>query len=138
MALAILKWQDSNDSVSRFQIDIGSNHFFSYEIGDGKIKQVNGLKLLEKVKYSSGLITLGEETLGRSTLEIPNHFFDRENRYIQLFSFRTSQKIGPAISDIIQLPIIPNTSTQDMALGLEVIMENQFLDFVFRTLDDFF
>jgi hypothetical protein len=106
MALAILRFQDSDGGKSRFQVDLGINRFYTYAIASDK-RQQNGLTLLQDPIYTSALIgPLPESSLGRTILEIPNDKFDRQYRLIQLTSFRTANRIGPAYSEVVQLTSI--------------------------------
>lgn len=103
MALAILRLQASEGGKSRFQIDLGRNRFYSYQIG-GEAAAQNGITLVQDPVYTSPLIgPLPESSLGRTILEVPNSKFDRQHRLIQLTSFRTADRIGPAYSEVIQV-----------------------------------
>ncbi len=102
MALAYLTFEGNDGGYRRFKIDIGKNRFYSYAIGEKESQRVDGLKMLQNRKFTSPLIgPLPESALGRAMLEIPNHHFDKDNRYVQLMSFRTKFREGPAISNII-------------------------------------
>ncbi|MDH6097494.1 hypothetical protein NWP21_01270 [Anabaenopsis sp. FSS-46] len=105
MALAILQFLDSDLSKFQFQVELGSNRFYQYRIGEGKISQINGLKLLDQPSYISPLIgPISQHPLGRTRLEIPSHLFSFQQRAIQIFSFREANGVGPAISDVVTLP----------------------------------
>lgn len=108
MALAILKWQEADDEYNHFDIDIGvTNRYYLYKIGDESIRRSRGLKQLDDPTFTSPLMgPLPEESLGREQLKIPNEQIDRQHRYVQLFSFRTAQLEGPALSDIVEVPEI--------------------------------
>lgn len=124
MALAILTWQEADGGVNHFDIDIGiTNRYYRYEIGDKTTRRSSGLKRLADPKVISSLLgPLPEESLGRKSLEIPNAEFDRTDRYVQLFSFRTAQLDGPALSAIIEVPVVnlQRESDQSTALALEL------------------
>ncbi|MFB8788517.1 MAG: hypothetical protein U7123_06630 [Potamolinea sp.] len=133
MALAILRFQDSDNNQNRFKIDIGTNRFYSYAIGDGEIEDRNGLKLLKNPKFTSPVIgPLSETTLGRTILEVPVSRFDSKNRYIQITSFHTDKQIGPAISEIVKIiPTRPNNNELPViSLSMETFMENQSVETV--------
>jgi hypothetical protein len=122
MALAILQFQDSDGEKSRFQIDLGvTNRFYSYAIARDTMQQ-NGLTLLQDPIYTSPVMgPLPESSLGRTILEVPSHRFDRQHRLIQLTSFRTPDRAGPAYSNIAQvtsigteqLPALSGAKTMD-------------------------
>ena len=124
MALAILTWQETEGGVNHFDIDIGiTNRYYRYEIGDKTTRRSSGLKRLADPKVISSLLgPLPEETLGRTSLEIPNAQLDRTHRHVQLFSFRTGQLDGPALSAIVEVPVtnLPRESNQTTALALEL------------------
>jgi hypothetical protein len=102
MALAILRFLESDGTKSRFQVELGTNRFYSYAIGGEEIQRVNGLKTLQDPIYTSPLIgPVPESNLGRTILEVPNDKCDRQHRAIQITSFRTQQRVGPAISNIV-------------------------------------
>lgn len=106
MALAILRFQESEGGKSRFQVDLGINRFYTYAIASEKTHQ-NGLPLLQDPVYVSPVIgPLAESSLGRTILEVPNHKFDRQHRLIQITSFRTADGAGPAYSEAIQVTSI--------------------------------
>lgn len=125
MALAILTWREADDESNHFDIDIGiSNRYYRYEIGDKSIRRASGLKRLADPTMTSPLLgPLPEESLGRKTLEIPNEKLDRAHRYVQLFSFRTAQLDGPALSAIVAVPAAglrrKNDDSTALALALE-------------------
>jgi len=109
MALAVIRTQDSERARHRFLIDIGKNRYYSYTIGEKAITLPNGLRVLDEPSYSSPLAgPLAEENLGRSLLEVPAHRFSRTDRYIQLMSYRTNQREGPALSNV--LPVLSRVS----------------------------
>ncbi|MEO1395814.1 MAG: hypothetical protein AAFV90_23195 [Cyanobacteria bacterium J06634_5] len=107
MALAILTWQDTDEDYAHFDIDIGiANRYYRYQIGDQSMRRENGLKRLAAPQATSSLMgPLPVESLGRESLKIPTDQLDRTHRYVQLFSFRTAQLEGPALSEIIQVPV---------------------------------
>lgn len=103
MALAILRFQESEGGKSRFQVDLGKNRFYSYQIG-GEAADQNGIRQVQDPIYTSPLIgPVPEISLGRAVLEVPNNKFDRQHRLIQLTSFRTRDRIGPAYSEVVQV-----------------------------------
>lgn len=109
MALAIFKFQDQGDTQCRFEIDLGVNRYYTYSIGSGQSRSFNDLPQLSQTSFTSPLIgPLPDSSLGRTVLEVPNQQFDRQNRFIQLSSFRTAERIGPAISEIVEINFISN------------------------------
>ena len=104
MALAFLRFQGSDEIHNRFQVDLGTNTFYFYTIGDGELLHAKGLTLIKNPKSTSPLIgPLPESNLGRTVLEVPKKDFDRQNRFIQITSFRTQTQEGPAVSDTVEV-----------------------------------
>ncbi|MGI9288461.1 MAG: hypothetical protein ACR2P1_23955, partial [Pseudomonadales bacterium] len=125
MALAILTWREADDEANHFDIDIGStNRYYRYEIGDKSARRSSGLKRLADPTVTSPLLgPLPEESLGRKILEIPNEQLDREHRYVQLFSFRTAQLDGPALSAIVDVPVAGLRRESDNATAMALELE---------------
>lgn len=132
MALAILRFQDNDGAKSRFKVDIGSNRFYIYCIGHEELQRSQGLKVLSNPKFTSPLIgPLPESSLGRTILEVPVQQFDRQNRYIQIISYRNQQRDGPAISEIIQVNAINSYNSDPvMSFSKATAMENYPVDTV--------
>ena len=110
MSLAIAQFESSNGRTHRFRIDIGvTNRFYGYAIGD-RILRENGLALLEEPHRVAPVLPLSPKAgSGRTTIEVPSELFGGDRRYFQLFSYRTQDKIGPAISDIVTVPSTPES-----------------------------
>jgi hypothetical protein len=133
MALAILRFQDSDGAKSQFQVDIGTNRFYTYAIGKEELQRSEGFKVLSNPKFTSPLIgPLTESSLGRTILEVPNQQFNRQNRSIQIISFRNQQREGPAISEIVKVPLISsgNHDLPVISFSQEITMENHAVDTV--------
>ncbi|HAC65495.1 MAG TPA: hypothetical protein DCF68_18680 [Cyanothece sp. UBA12306] len=133
MALAILRFQDIDGVKSQFQVDIGTNRFYSYSIGKEVWQSSPGFQVLSNPKFTSPLIgPLPESSLGRTILEVPNQHFNRQNRSIQIISFRNQQREGPAISEIVKVPLISsgNYDLPVMSFSQENAMNNHTVDTV--------
>ena len=105
MALAILRFAGADGGRVRFDVELGTNRFYGYAIGDGETDRSRGFAVLRNRSFASPLIgPLPEHTLGRTRLEIPRERFDRDNRYVQLLSYRTAELHGPAISEVMEVP----------------------------------
>lgn len=106
MALAIAEFEEAGSRGARFRIDIGKNAYYSYAIGGKETTRDNGLEiLLDPVFTSPVLGPLAPASRGRTFLEVPNAKFDAEHRRLQLASFRTKDRTGPAISGIVAVPL---------------------------------
>ena len=136
MALAILQFQDNHGANNRFQVNIGTNRYYTYAIGDEEWHRSQGLQLLSNPKFTSSLIgPLAESSLGRTILEVPHQQFDRQNRYIQIISYRNQQRESPAISEIVKIPLISsigsgNNDLPAISFSQEITMENHPVDTV--------
>lgn len=90
-----------------FQVDIGTNRFYQFAIGDDTVVKDHGFPLLGEPSYRSPLLgPLPEHARGRTVLEIPVDRFDREHRSIQLTSYRNPERHAPAVSDIVRVPVV--------------------------------
>jgi len=106
MALAIIEFDAAGRTGSRFRIDIGKNAYYSYALGGEESERRHGLEtLLDPVVTSPLYGPLPAEAMGRTTLTVPGEMFDREHRRIQLASYRTRDRTGPAISRIVAVPL---------------------------------
>lgn len=134
MALSYIRFLEADNNRYLFKVDIGTNRFYSYTIGDKEVLSNKGLKRIQNPHFTSQLIgALPKSNLGRTVLEIPGDRFDNKNRYIQVTSFRTEKRIGPAISEIISIIPISNNQNNQNKLSLPAIsfsMENQSLETV--------
>ena len=104
MALAIIEFAEEGRSGPRFRIDIGTNGYYSYAIGGKESSRQNGIEmLLDPVFTSPVLGPLPPSTRGRTVIEVPARQLDKEHRRIQLASFRTKDRVGPAISAVVSV-----------------------------------
>lgn len=112
MALALL-WNEPLEARASgpcLRFDIGHNHYYTWQVGDEERSTTNGIPRLANVKERSRVFgPVPDEARGRGVLEIPSGLISKENRFVQLISFRTEDGTGPAISPIVELDW---TSTQ--------------------------
>lgn len=105
MALAIVHLDSVDRDAVHFDLELGSNRWFVYAIGDAELEHEHGLALLSNPKHTSSLQgPVDPRARGRTRLSIPLQEFDRENRNMQVMSFRTRERVGPAISDVVKVP----------------------------------
>ena len=107
MALALIRSKGRFKDQFRFDLDIGSNRFYSYAIGEGKRRGPTGSALIAAPKHQGKLTESARLSPVRTLqeFEVPAKLFDRKNNLIQVFSFRTPDRKGPAISNIIKVPV---------------------------------
>lgn len=104
MALAHLQYEDTAGEQCRFRFDLGSNRYYAYAIGDGATAPRQGIRILQNRAHNSKVLgPLEESSEGRGELEIPAQLFNRDNRSVQLISFRKRDRTGPAVSETITL-----------------------------------
>jgi hypothetical protein len=104
MALALLEPEDGDDSQSRaFRFEIGHNRRYRFAVGGGERRSRHGIALLAAPVWISPLCgPLPDAALGRGRFEIPEHVFTREDRFVQMISYRNAAMEGPAISRIVE------------------------------------
>ena len=102
MALALVRpsRMPATPGTVALQIDLGSNRYYQYSIGDDSTTRDNGFPVLDTPTFTSPVLgPLPESSFGRLLLEVPSTRFDRDHRTIQLTSFRTKLRDGPAVSE---------------------------------------
>ena len=102
MALAYIRYEESDGVNRKFQIDLGQNRYYAYAIGTGEPVRRNGVPLLDAPEYESPILGPLESGDGRGELDVPENRFGSESRFIQLQSFRTRAGEGPAVSPIVE------------------------------------
>src|SRR5688572_28241312 len=111
MALAILKYLEKSEGHHVLEADIGTNRFYQYKTGKSKEKR-KGLETIDEVLYQSPLIkapVLNPNSFNtRFLIRIPENTIGRDNRFIQLFSFKAQNQMSPAVSEVIT--ILPSIS----------------------------
>ena len=102
MGLAILAWDGGN----RFRFELGRrNRFYAWAVGPPRARSEGGIELLaDPVQVSEILGPVRESSLGRGYLDLPPDALDRENRSVQLISYRSASGDGPAVSRIVTVP----------------------------------
>src|SRR3990170_4836462 len=98
MALAILKYLEKADGHHVFEADIGTNRYYHYKTGKSKRKH-KGLELVDDIMHQSALIQAPVSNAKsfdtRFIFTIPETAVNRDNRFIQLFSFKTRNQASP-------------------------------------------
>jgi len=108
MALAYVCLKDWDDTGYECEFDIGINRYYAFSIGARPERHSGSLITLQDPIFTSPLIgPLPDESLGRGHIRIPCKHIDRENKYLQLLSFRKADRTGPALSEPISLPVHP-------------------------------
>lgn len=111
MALAILKYLEQTGGQYLLEADIGTNAYYQFKIGKRKEKR-SGLETVDDISHQSALMkspslnNRGFQT--RFILKIPDNLITRENRFVQLYSFKGQDRVSPAISEVATL--VPSIS----------------------------
>ena len=108
MALAVLELDDDGAAGAgvagvRFRGQIGSNRYYVYAVG--RRDADDPADLLDPTFESRLQGPLPPAAMGRFMLEIPRDRLEREDRFVQLVSFRSPDRRGPAVSEIVEIPI---------------------------------
>lgn len=123
MALALLELDALEDDVAAFTVELGENAWFLYVIGGDEEERMQGIPVIAEQSFESELHgPLPAHRRGRTTLEVPLRLFDREHRCIQLMSFRTDTQAGPALSDILRLPVIRRPNGNGARPGQDMLV----------------
>ena len=105
MALAYLSYRAKLAGHYHLQADIGSSKYYQYLIGSKEqVIRENGIKALANAGFVSPL-QMAAEGFGGLEISIPQELIDRENRLVQLLSYRTQDKVGPALSEVLTIPL---------------------------------
>ncbi|MEP7382129.1 MAG: hypothetical protein ABI910_10610 [Gemmatimonadota bacterium] len=106
MALALLRASrvPGSRGTAAFTLDLGSNRFYQFAVGDDTVDRSVGFPRLGAPSFTSPVLgPLPESAMGRATLEISDDRFDRDHRSVQVTSYRTRNRDGPALSDIVRV-----------------------------------
>ena len=116
MALAVLKYLERADGYHVFEADIGTNTYYQYKTGKIK-RKLKGLDALDEVGHQSALIKApvrnGDGFDTRFVFRLQEGAINRDNRFIQLYSFKTQNQVSPAVSEVI--PVLPSVSDLKMS-----------------------
>lgn len=116
MALAVLKYLERADGYHVFEADIGTNTYYQYKTGKIK-RKLKGLDALDEVGHHSALIKApvgnGDGFDTRFVFRLQEGAINRDNRFIQLYSFKTQNQVSPAVSEVI--PVLPSVSDLKMS-----------------------
>lgn len=127
MALAVLRFQRVHDDAALFAADLGRNRWYTWAVGADAVASTHGMRLLADVVHASPLLgPLPESARGRTAIAVPLSLFDRDHRAVQLLSYRTASRDGPAVSDIVTFPLSVRTGVDrlppiDFGLGTRIM-----------------
>lgn len=105
MALAIINRVEADDAGLHIDADLGHNLWYVLAVGSGDVVRHHGVDVLAEPSYTSALVgPLAPSRRGRVTFDVPREHVLRDDRYVQLMSFRTQDRTGPAFSDVVAVP----------------------------------
>jgi hypothetical protein len=106
MGLAIADFDGIEDGLAHFRLDIGTNRYYAYVVGDPKsATRIGDFTVLADVTNRSSLMgPVPSAARGRTVLTIPASAFDNEHRAVQIKSFREQSLSGPTYSDPVLVP----------------------------------
>ncbi|WP_404338213.1 hypothetical protein AB2M62_04690 [Sphingomonas sp. MMS12-HWE2-04] len=113
MALAILVPEDDGPAGKRwFRFDVGTSPFCRFAVGGPERRQLDGVSLLGQPVWTSPMLgPLPAHDMGRGRYGIDESVFQGEAEFVQMMSYRTAQREGPAVSAIVRsrspLPAMP-------------------------------
>lgn len=120
MALAILDLGNYDEANLELRIDTGTNPYYEIKAGT-EVRRDLGIDLVESVYVTMpmALNAANSDVLSSSiNLSVPSRRFNRPNTYIQLFSYKNSERKSPAVSRAIRVPVplgLPVRSPSDYA-----------------------
>lgn len=105
MALALATFEGREEKGFRLRIELGSNRMFTWSVGPKETQRKNGIPVIADPVYTSPLQgPVHEAAMGVVSVVVPSGIVDRENRFLQVCTFRNVRKEGSAISPILTLP----------------------------------
>jgi hypothetical protein len=126
VALAVLRLRGAADGRVLLDAELGSNRWYTWAVGDEEVRVMHGVHMLGNPVHTAPLTgPLPEHALGRTLVAIPAELLDRERRYVQLLTYRTAERDGPAVSEIVKIP--PGSGARmgeipDIAFGMDAKM----------------
>jgi len=106
VALAILEVDfeaPGDDGQAWFRFDIGSNRFYRFAIGGPERRRLDGVGLIDQPSFITPLQgPLPESAMGRGRFAIDGERFGRDAEFVQMMSYRTANREGPAVSSIVR------------------------------------
>lgn len=135
MALAILELVDLDDVAAHFRIDTGTSPWFTIRFGRGSrdqagFAQLDGVLAETPLRHNdkAGLFDTG------LNVRVPLPPLHNQRVFAQLASFRTQDRVGPALSPVIQVAGAPDAArvpeydfsqSQSHAMSYPVVTEFQ-------------
>jgi hypothetical protein len=125
MALAILEFIAFEKKGARFRIDTGTNPFYRIKVGRN-FSETNGLKWIDEVAHSTPMHHEDHSDYLLNTskeIQLSSSWFDKDNCYAQLFSFKNAEGKSPAFSRLVKVPVGLKS-----AVGIDYLLSLSFIN----------
>jgi hypothetical protein len=106
MALAILRFQGVEGDRALFSLEAGANRWYAVAVGGGETDRTHGFAVLRDPVFTSPLAPLPADGMGRGTVEVPLAHLGRGARHVQVATYRSPRRDGPALSEIVAVPVL--------------------------------
>jgi hypothetical protein len=126
MALAILRFQGVEGDRALFSLEAGANRWYAFAVGAGEADRAHGFAVLRDPVYTSPPAQLPADGLGRGTVEVPLAHLSRGARHVQVATWRSPRRDGPALSDIVAVPVprpLPDEPLPALTFGMGIPMQ---------------
>lgn len=123
MALAHITPIQAGPGQRRFAANLGSNRWWRVAVGAREYRNVEGARLMVEPDWISPVQgPLPDSALGRTTIAIEEERFDRDNRFVQIMTYRDRDGTGPAVSAIVEAhsASLPEQGLAPIAFGTGV------------------
>jgi hypothetical protein len=106
VALAVVRFEGVEGGRARFRLGLGTSRWYSYAVGGGATDREHGFPILRDPEFQSPLMgPVPPEAMGRVELEVPLERFARGRRHLQVTSYLTRERHGPAVSETVAVPL---------------------------------
>ncbi|HEX6367474.1 MAG TPA: hypothetical protein VF006_01000 [Longimicrobium sp.] len=121
MALAILRFQGVEGDRALFSLEAGANRWYAVAVGGGEADRTHGFAVLRDPVHTSPLAPLPADGMGRGTVEVPLAHLGPRARHVQVATYRSPRRDGPALSEIVAVPVVrplPDDPLPALTLGM--------------------
>ena len=104
MALAYLRLINRSGDTCRFWKDTGTSGFFELVIGRA-IREQGAVRFVDDIQKRTGIRkapSMNPLQTG-SEITVDGSYFDKDNRFIQLFSYQSADGKGPSFSEVVEV-----------------------------------
>lgn len=108
MALAILEFKSIDNNLAKFRIDTGTNRYYYLKVGKAVGERSGWMQMVEEVSSKTSLATNEKSDALFNTakeISIPARLFNREDCFVQLFTFKNNEGRSPTFSKVVKVPL---------------------------------